>query len=412
MADTTSPRPDETPSQDRGDETSRRYRFQWILAAISCCDLLDDTRDVLEVFCEQHEDVLLKHNDGQFSGLQIKTRGPGLGPWKTRDPEVQGSLVRFARLENDFPGQFRRFSFLTNKDIYRAENGQGLQYVLGRIEQATDSDDLEPVVRRVVDRVASLAECSVGTAFAALRKTRARDDLPKLDDAHVRLVQAVTGAWSEATSISYPAVVRAAHALEGECTRASSLAHTDTLAGYVPNIPEADDAGLLARVEGKRFDAQRVRGILERSITEVAPLYGDPGAVEDPSSGLSTTLRTKLDAGGFSAVSLNSAEDLRDKAEVLALMWQQKWGIEEGLQRYSHVQSIVLADAASAFEENKAQGDPFGVPMLTTLRSRLNERLEASRVYDSSLEHLEGFAYGLTAQCKASWSLARPWEDE
>jgi transcriptional antiterminator Rof (Rho-off) len=39
-----------------------------------CCALLDSTEDVIEVFCEHHEDVVLKRRDGTFSGLQIKTR--------------------------------------------------------------------------------------------------------------------------------------------------------------------------------------------------------------------------------------------------------------------------------------------------------------------------------------------------
>jgi hypothetical protein len=75
MAEPTVPAPDTVPATgDPGDDTANRYRYQWTYAAIVCCMLLDDTLDVTEVFCEHHEDVLSKHTDGTFSGLQIKTR--------------------------------------------------------------------------------------------------------------------------------------------------------------------------------------------------------------------------------------------------------------------------------------------------------------------------------------------------
>jgi hypothetical protein len=51
-------------STDVGDETSNRFRYQWVLSAIFCCMLLDQSEDVEEVFCEHHEDILLKHTNG------------------------------------------------------------------------------------------------------------------------------------------------------------------------------------------------------------------------------------------------------------------------------------------------------------------------------------------------------------
>jgi hypothetical protein len=58
---------------DPGDDTARRYQYQWTYAGMICCLFLDSTEDAVELFCEQHEDVFLKHADGTFSGLQLKT---------------------------------------------------------------------------------------------------------------------------------------------------------------------------------------------------------------------------------------------------------------------------------------------------------------------------------------------------
>ena len=44
---------------DPGDDIGRRFRYQWTYTAAVCCLLLDDQEDVVEVFCEHHEDVLI-----------------------------------------------------------------------------------------------------------------------------------------------------------------------------------------------------------------------------------------------------------------------------------------------------------------------------------------------------------------
>jgi len=136
--------PSVTPDDnDPGDETARRYRYQWTYAAITCCMLPDDTYDLTEVFCEHHEDVLLKHNDEAFTGLQIKTRASGQPVWKTSEPYIKKSCVRFVSLEYQFPDKFREFRFLTNHPLHSANNGKDLSYVLRQIRGASDFSDVD-----------------------------------------------------------------------------------------------------------------------------------------------------------------------------------------------------------------------------------------------------------------------------
>ena len=130
--------------------------------------------------------------------------------------------------------------------------------------------------------------------------------------------------------------------------------------------------------------------------------------------GGSTGLLTrKLDAVVFSLVSRNSALDLRNKSDYLGLKWTKQHGHLPGLQRYSHIRSLVLRDAASAFEETQTTNQAFGRLMLANLRERIQRRIrDGSQLYDASTEHLEGMAYVLTSECQVHWSLDRPWEDE
>lgn len=405
------PSPENTLARgDPGDETANRYRFQWTWAAVVCCMLLDNTADVIEVFCEHHEDVLLKHQDGSFTGQQIKTRGDDQPPWKAKDEAVLVACVRFAKLESKFPGKFRRFCFLTNHPLYSARNGQDLPYILKSIKDAASVSELPSVVAPWVRRVARDAGVTEAVAFAALSKTVAKAELPKLRDAVMRLIDAMAQCWGPAADCSHDAVKRAAGALIEECARASSLQHEQLLPAYV--IAALDHkADVAARIDGKCMTLARVKSILEHGRDSTATLAGDPALSVEPGLGSTELLHKKLDAGGFSVVSRNSAEDLRNKADYLGIGWTKKYGHDKGLQRYDHVRSVVLSDAGRAFDATQAEKDGFGPAMREDLRRRLHERRTAGdQLFDATGDHLEGIAFSLTAQCKVVWSHARPWE--
>lgn len=397
---------------DPGDETAQRYQYQWSYAAVACCMLLDSLEDVREVFCEQHEDILLKHRDGLFTGIQVKTRDSTQPLWKTGDAAVLGSCARFARLEALFPGHFRGFRFLTNHPLYTSGNGRDLRHVLGAIRCAASAAEVPKLARSFLKRIAKEAECGEDVASAALGKTEASDRLPKLHDIRTRLITELTQVWDQASDCTAPALMRAADHLAQACGQASSLAHEGLLPVYLPMSVNPTEADLVARIHGKRFTRDRILGLLVQGLDRVAPLHGDPAVSIQPGSGQGDLLIKKLDAGGFSAVSRNSAVDLRDKADYLGVVWMQKYGRSAGLKRYDHIRSTVLSDAARAYEATNSTGF-FGLRMLEELRSRFRRRRrERAELYDCSNEHLEGFAYSLTSQCQIQWSLDRPWEDK
>ena len=411
MPDAPIPSPENTVADgDPGDETANRYRYQWTWAAVVCCMLLDDTEDVEEVFCEHHEDVLLKHLDGSFTGHQVKTRNDDQPPWKANDKAVLAACIRFAKLESEYPGRFRGFCFLTNHTLYSAGNGKDLPHVLQSIKKAASVADLPSTVVQWVRRVARNANVIEAVALAALSKTVAKADLPKLRDAVIRLIDTIAQCWASAADCSHDAVKRAAQALIEECGRASSLDHIQLLPAYMIAALD-DDAAMAARIDGKRMTLARVQSILDHGRNSTATLAGDPTLRVEPGEGSIELLHKKLDAGGFSAVSRNSAEDLRDKADYLGIRWTKKYGKDRGLERYDHVRSLVLNDAGRAFDATQTEADRFGPKMREDLRRRFRERRTAGdQLFDSTDDHLEGIAFSLTAQCKVVWSHARPWE--
>lgn len=399
-------------SRDPGDETANRYRYQWTWAAIVCCMLLDDTEDLVEVFCEHHEDVLLKHRDGTFSGHQVKTRGDDQQPWKAKDESVLAACARFSKLEAKYPGQFRRFCFLTNHQLHSAENGQDLTFVLESIKKAETISQLPSSIKLWIKRVATDADETESIVFDAMSKSVAKADLPKLRDAVMRCVDTIVQCWAPATECSYESIKRAAQALIEECGRASSLSREQLLPAYLIATMDEDEE-IATRIDGKRMALIRVQEILEQGRDSAATLQGDLSQNVQPGEGSTDLLHQKLDAGGFSAVSRNSAEDLRDKADYLGLMWIKKYGNPKGITRYNHVRSIVLSDAGRAFDATHNENDSFGPTMREDLRRRFRERHQGgNQLFDSTDDHLEGIAFSLTAQCEIVWSHARPWETE
>jgi hypothetical protein len=413
MPDPAIPGPDVIPAtDDPGDDTASRYRYQWMYAAIICCMLLDDTEDVAEVFCEHHEDVLIKHTDATFTGIQVKTRSSDQKVWKTGDPAFQSLCARFAKLEHDFPGRFRAFQFLTNHPLFSEGNGQDLCHVLATIQAAVAMTGLPISISRFLSKIAKKAGCSDDVAFVALSKTHASDDLPKRPDIAGRLVTTLNSTWKTAEEPTLVSVQRAARFLADECGRASSLAHEDTLPAYLPLVSNPAETELATRLDGKRFDKTRILDILNQGLNETALLESNPESWSRPGTGSSGLLMKKLDAGGLSAITCNSAKDLRDKADYLSIVWTKKHGRTSGLKRYDHIRSLVLSDSARAFEAAQSEERPFGRQMLSELRARFNQRRQdgRSQLFDCSNEHLEGFAYILTSECEVDWSLDRPWE--
>lgn len=413
MADVSSQSPETLlAAGDPGDEISSRFRFQWTWAAVVCCMLLDDSQDVQEVYCEHHEDVLLKHRDGTLTGHQVKTRGDDQPLWKAKDESVLAACVRFARLEAAYTGKFRRFCFLTNHPIYSSGNGQDLVYLLESVREAASLGEVPSNVAKWVKRVAREADVSDATAYSALSKTEASASLPKLYDADMRLMHALADCWPPAVDCSHAAVRRSAHALIDECGRASSLHHLQSLPAYMTGAADGN-AQMAARIDGKRMTLARVERVLERGRDSKATLAGDPRRTVEPGEGSTELLHKKLDAGGFSLVSRNSAQDLRDKADYLGLAWTSKYGRTRGLQRYDHVRSLVLSDAGRAFDTTRSEVHSFGPAMREELCRRFRDRRAAGdELFDTTIDHLEGFAFSLTSQCQVVWSHARPWELE
>lgn len=402
------PQPDSVTAQgDPGDDTARRFVYQWTYAAIMACAMLDETLDVAEIFCEHHEDVLVKHTDGAFTGHQVKTRDVGGDPWKATDEAIFGACCKFIRLEHQFPGCFRAFVLATNHTfLSNKTTGSCFPYLLQQARAAADEASADGALKIFLRKLCKSNGHAESTCLAALKKCRHDDTFPKIDHIKQGLINALAESWGRASDIAVSVLALAADALIAECQRASSLDHAQSLPLYLTSAQQPRDAATAAAIAGKRLNRQRFEIILRELLASPSLLVGPIQLNQVIAQSPRRKLDLKLEAGGFSPVSINSAKDLRDKAEYKSLEWVNQLGDIEGLKRHDHIRSVVLRDCAEAYETAKSGSGLFGLPMRAALRAQFQQRRASggATLFDCLDEHLEGHAYSLTNECRVWWS--------
>jgi len=103
---------------------------------MQCLKLLDESPAFDAVFCENHEDVLLRKSDGRYDGVQVKTRQFDGDPFRATDEAVTKSIARFATLEKTYPNRFDNYHFVTNHGFWeKEENAHNLVYLSSAIRQ-------------------------------------------------------------------------------------------------------------------------------------------------------------------------------------------------------------------------------------------------------------------------------------
>lgn len=386
---------------DPGDETASRYSYQWTWAAVRACEMLDDDGGVVEIYCEHHEDILLRHRDGTCTGLQVKTQQPGGAPWKSTDQTIRDVLARFAKLEDQFGQHFRCYEIASNHPfLTEGTAGTCLRHVVGLAASAADVASADAKVKAVVRRMATDSDCTEDCCFRCLKKCRLNHDLPKLEDGMAVLERTIGGSADVVGDPSRQQLQHIARSLVDECRRASDLTHEQYLPGYLRGNAAAADQ---AAIEGKRLTRQKIDPILRSALSATSMLGGPAAAL--PSAGQSVSrLVQKLDKGGFGINSVNAAQDLRDSALFKSLEWMNKYGEKIGVKRNDHVRRLVQTDCGTAQDLTRASGEPYGTRMREAMRQQLQRRVATATVFDCSVEHLEGQAYALTNECRVWWS--------
>jgi Cap4 dsDNA endonuclease len=181
-------------ANDPGDDVQHRFRYQHSFAAIQCLRLLDPSAAYTAVFCENHEDILLRRTNGKYDGVQVKTRKFERDRFAANDPDITRSIARFAALEKSFPNSFEQYHIVTNHGFWDDdETDRCLAYIIREIRGQGGLAGLSPQhkLRRYARSIAKQYGCDESCVGSALCKLALRGEKSDLDRPYRDLVQII-----------------------------------------------------------------------------------------------------------------------------------------------------------------------------------------------------------------------------
>ena len=406
--------PDKTLSAtDPGDETQRRYRYQAVYAAIICLDLLDEESEFEDIFCEQHEDTLVKKKDGTFIGIQVKTRAPGRELFKSNDESVMKSLKRFVELSVEYPNQFSRFVLATNYAFWsERKNSSNLRYILNLAKEAVETSSpqltrsLSGYIKKLSKKMGPNVSVTSDMILNVLYQVELQDDLPKFDDVESRLAIHHIPSFYDVGEAGYDDLLRAAKALINKMFEAGALQHVSAKQMYFALCSNPAQARTDAIIDGKRITKQTVEEVLTESLF-ANTLLSTKNKIEvaDLPPGI-TTLALKMAAGKVSARNIRRIIDFKYSVEKLLNSWIYKYSPKKANRYYEQLSLIVGNECEEAYDLVQTENNPFGQEMLNKVRQRLRRRLvnDPHLFFGCEYEHLLGIIAILTEQCEVWWS--------
>ena len=395
---------------DPGDDMQRRLRYQASYGASLCLDLLIDDHDANEVFCEHHEDFLVKMKDGRYVGVQVKTRLPGEGPFKTGDEPVKSALSRFVALDLEFPNQFFRFVLVANCDFYDGGKLEtNLAYVL-EIIRAKPSKSFAGTMKALIDEIRKTHKCKKQAVLDALRKVELQGTVPKFEDITASLIMKAAKLRPDITEVW--ALEACVKALIEKVLEASALSCDKPISSHFVSASSPTDTELLAVISHKRIVVNDVMDVITQTaaVLLMPPSKGNVMPTEIPTG--SHLLEKKMAAGRISAPSISAAKDQQTSAEYQLQQWIARYGPDVASQRRNQVDLLVDTRCSEAFDHNRVADAPFGTAMLNDVRTAMKLLADQKdQTFGLKYEQLLGFVSLSTQACRTWWSDPFPLED-
>lgn len=414
---------------DPGDDTQRRFRYQSTQAAILALALLREDTELVEVFCELHEDVLLKKRSGDFIGYQVKTRHDGAEPLRATDEETVKALRRFLALDTRFGSQFSRYVLASSCGFWKErKDGKNLPHLLELAESSSNGSLPRPLEAYLVKifspptsrprrgqrgPAAPATTSNPGTptpeqlrdqTLRVVRKVKT-ETLPGLRDIDSALIKAIRQLPSIGDRL-YSELELIAHALVAATFKASSLAHSLPQENFISLY--LNPTGIITDeiINGKRIHGPGLLATINAALPVQPTLCtSNHLSVESMPRGMSR-LELKLAASGVSLANIDLAKDLKASTEYLLTQLQQKYPKKISDAQYQHLRTLVRTECQEAHDQAKKVNQLYGPAMLESIRQRLRvkHQTEGDTLYGCRYEHLMGMAAILTEDCTLWWS--------
>lgn len=398
-------------TNDPGDDVAQRFRYQHCCAAIYALQLIRDGANIELIVCENFEDVIVQRSDGQFIGIQIKTRDLSQHTFKASDAQIVAAFARFCDLDRKFPGSFCKFEFLTNHGFWDInETANNLPHILNTLKARGGVKGLKSTnpVRTFVTIVGKKCNLPEDQVVGALLKC----SLTSKDDTIRSVERDVVEAVSECPNMGSH-TLSTLQLIAEKMIKLAQNASSKALSGSILDLydPAKDFAAVLAgqQLAGKHIRKEHIEALIEEALSANASFetlcINEGMQLPDVPKDLAV-MYEKMDRGKVQAPRVQEIENLVRSFEALYLRWARKYGAPEANRRSEDLLTLVRFDCTEARVAAESNGEPFGPAMYEALKALVEKRCSAdpAKVYQCRPEHLLGAAGIVTQKCKAWWS--------
>jgi hypothetical protein len=393
-------------SNDPGDDVLRRFRYQITYAGILCMTMIDSD-DLEELFCEHHEDVLVRYSDQTYSGIQIKTKDLNLPPFNIYDESIFKSIKRFILLELQFTNKFRAFSIVSNHGFDRSKPAICVNTLIEKCKNAEKDDLLKArsKTRKFINSLCSETRCAEDFVISVISKIRLRS-YSTLQDIHINLRNHLKNC-KILKGVTESKIQEVGDLLILKCLNASSLLMSDEsiLFKYVTGEKKLEEVVKNCIREKAITKNDFNNWLIKQKELPVTLLLKDRDRLSDDTSG-HRILEIKMDAGGIDSENITTLKDFKYAFEQHSVAWMYK-DPDEAEKKYNHIMAVTQNLCKEIYdEENISDGEIKGQKMLIGVRKEIKERkkLEATTFLDCSYEHILGAVGVLTESCKVWWT--------
>lgn len=406
---------------DTGDETLRRFRYQINYCALKALQLLITDAELVAIYCEHHEDVLLEMKDGSLIAIQIKTRELHQPHLKASDDAIYDALVKFCRKDAEFPNKISSFVLVTNFAFYRGNGAGDIQNLINEakkspaLEGLTERSQVKQFFKTLSKKTGLSMEAVVGTfARIALEERKTGIDQPDLEVTHA------IGEFPHYRDLPPSRVLSAARALRWAIFEASSRSLQTAIAKQHEITTTFNDLRDALYAAKKRICQTDLESILKDAAAAVmasgeAELLSIAQFLrrDEIAPGLGRMI-LKMQAGEIPLGEIDQMKDDVSTLDSAFIKWKERYGLEEANRRLAHFQHLALRDLRKAKSATESAPDPYGHPMLKAFRNIAEQthQTETATLFGCRPEHLIGTGGVLTDECKIWWGPEIPIGDK
>lgn len=395
---------------DPGDEVQKRFRYQHTYTALVAIQMFAGKIPYKEILCEQHEDILGVCLDGKFEGIQIKTKQLSGGELELGNEAITKSLIRFINLFNEFPGQFRKFVFVSNCPIRNDKTGKSLINLITQSRNISVNSKVKFAPSTLEKYVQTLCTESSSTREKVIQVLSIVETQigPSMDDIESKILTDHLGSLNDCSNTSLVQLKIMLDSIIGKIYFASSKRVLNPIKDYV-----ALTTGTIKLVEDveintKRITVEIISKVINEGINSNLFLRSRSGL---PQSKLpkqnNNLMKFKMNCGLIDIDSIEIMDDLMSSAEDYFFgKYYKVNNPPEIIEELDQIRTIVLNQANEAKSRSKRKDRVYGTYMLQDIEDRL-EKITDKRpehIYHCPYEILKGLVGILSNECKIAFS--------